>query len=154
MRSPQGLRLSDQPRQSEVGPPGPVKTADIAADGRVEIAQSDRDKMRQYAGRNPTPPAAVPDLKAIDLRVKVQAPASGRCARRPRMQVLRNWQSNRIALDLVVVRKAVEQFAANQQQLAAKDGEITQSIAALRATERDWSLPAPKVEPPNIRRCP
>jgi hypothetical protein len=54
-----------------------------------------------------------------------------------------------IALDLAVVRKAVEQLASNQEQLGAKDGEIAQSIAALQANEQELgdkisSLPAPK----------
>jgi hypothetical protein len=64
-----------------------------------------------------------------------------------------------IALDLAVVRKAVEQLAANQEQLAAKDGEITQSIAALQATEQQLgdkisSLPAPKTAHIAPRRAP
>jgi hypothetical protein len=54
-----------------------------------------------------------------------------------------------IALDLAVVRKAVEQVAANQEQLAAKDGEIAQSIASLQTNQQELgdklsSLPAPK----------
>jgi hypothetical protein len=61
-----------------------------------------------------------------------------------------------IALDLAVVRKAVEQLAANQAQLAAKNGEIAQSIAAVQATEQELgdkisSLPAAHVPP---RRAP
>ena len=64
-----------------------------------------------------------------------------------------------IALDLAVVRKAVEQLAANQQQLAVKDGEITQGIAALQATEKELgdkisSLPAPKTARVAPRRAP
>lgn len=65
-----------------------------------------------------------------------------------------------IALDLAVVRKAVEQLAANQEQLAAKDGEIAQSIAALQTNQQELgdkisSLPAPKpVHIPPPRRAP
>lgn len=61
-----------------------------------------------------------------------------------------------IALDLAVVRKAVEQLAANQEQLSAKDGEITQSLALLQASEKEIgdkisALPAP---PPKPARAP
>jgi hypothetical protein len=64
-----------------------------------------------------------------------------------------------IALDLAVVRKAVEQLATNQEQLAAKDGEISQSIAALQAAEQQLgdkisSLPAAKAVHTPPRRAP
>jgi hypothetical protein len=63
-----------------------------------------------------------------------------------------------IALDLAVVRKAVEELAANQEQLAAKDVEIAQSIAALQATEQGLgdkisSLPAAKTAHAPPRRA-
>jgi hypothetical protein len=64
-----------------------------------------------------------------------------------------------IALDLAVVRKAVEQLAANQEQLAAKDGEMAQNIAALQAIEQELgdkisSLPPPKTAHVPPRRAP
>lgn len=64
-----------------------------------------------------------------------------------------------IALDLAVVRKAVEQLAANQEQLAAKDGEIAQSVAALQTNQQELgdkisSLPAPKTAHVPARRAP
>lgn len=54
-----------------------------------------------------------------------------------------------IALDLVVVRKAVEQIAADQQQLAARNSEMAQNIKTLQATEQGLTdkisaLPAAK----------
>lgn len=53
-----------------------------------------------------------------------------------------------IALDLAVVRKAVEQLAANQEQLAAKDGEITQSLALLQASEKEIGDKISALPPP------
>jgi len=63
-----------------------------------------------------------------------------------------------IALDLAVVRKAIEQLAFNQQQLAAKDAEIAQSIAALQATQQALgdkisASPAPKIAHAPPRRA-
>jgi hypothetical protein len=64
-----------------------------------------------------------------------------------------------IALDLATVRKAVQQLATNQEQLAAKDGEIAQNVAALQAIEQELgdkisSLPAPKTAHVPPRRAP
>jgi hypothetical protein len=64
-----------------------------------------------------------------------------------------------MALDLAVMRKGVEQLAANQDQLAAKDGAIAQNIAALQAIEQELadkisSLPAPKTAHLAPRRIP
>ena len=65
-----------------------------------------------------------------------------------------------IALDLAVVRKAVEQLAVNQEQLAAKDGEMAQGIAALQTVEQELgdkisSQPAaPKTAHTTPRRAP
>lgn len=73
------------------------------------------------------------------------APAS---AAEPRAGELTE-QLKPIALDLVVVRKAVEQIAADQQQLAARNSEMAQNIKTLQATAQGLSdkvsvLPAPK----------
>ena len=201
MRSAQGLRLSDQSRQREVGqagPPDPVKPADISADGRVEIAaeRSGQDapahRPKSNASRRSSgldrPQRKSPDIGKRLLRTSIfrfalaaltgvagtlswqaygeQAqdtvralapsldwlipPATTKSAAPNAGSAELAEQLKPIALDLVVVRKAVEQLAANQQQLAAKDREITQSIAALQATERELedkisSLPATKV---------
>ncbi len=64
-----------------------------------------------------------------------------------------------MALDLAVIRKGVEQLAANQEQLAAKDGAIAQNITALQALGRELadrisSLPAPKTAHLAPRRAP
>jgi hypothetical protein len=208
MRSAQGLRLSDQP-QSEVGPPGPVKAADISAEGRVEIA-AERSRQDAPVGW----PKSNASRRSSELESdRPESKSSGIGKRLLRTSIFRfalaaligvagtlSWQAygdraqdrvrawapsldrlippsttksatanagpaelaeqlKPIALDLVVVRKAVEQLAANQQQLAAKDGEIMQSIAALQATERELedkisSLPATKVAHVPPRRPP
>ena len=58
-----------------------------------------------------------------------------------------------VALDLAIVRRSVEQLAINQDQLARKQEQMAQAIAALQAAEQDISqkisappspLPAPK----------
>jgi hypothetical protein len=58
-----------------------------------------------------------------------------------------------VALDVAIVRRSVEQFAFNQDQLARKQEQMAQAIAALQAVEQDISqkisappspLPAPK----------
>jgi hypothetical protein len=64
-----------------------------------------------------------------------------------------------MALDLAVIRKGVEQLAANQEQLAARDGAIAQNITALQALEQELadkisSLPAPKTTHLAPRRAP
>ncbi len=42
-----------------------------------------------------------------------------------------------IALDLAIVRRSVEQLAADQDQLARKQEQMAQAIATLQATEQD-----------------
>lgn len=64
-----------------------------------------------------------------------------------------------MALDLAVIRKGVEQLAANQDQLAARDSAIAQNIAALQALEQELagrisSLPASKTAHLAPRRVP
>jgi hypothetical protein len=64
-----------------------------------------------------------------------------------------------MALDLAVIRKGVEQLAANQEQLAARDGAIAQNIAALQSIAQELadkisSLPAPKTAHISPRRAP
>ncbi len=54
-----------------------------------------------------------------------------------------------IALDLAIVRRSVEQLAANQDQLARKQEQMTQDIATLKAAEQQLNQklampPAPK----------
>jgi hypothetical protein len=56
-----------------------------------------------------------------------------------------------MAIDLALVRRSEEQLAANQDQLARKQEQMTQAIAALQAAERDinqnilaLAAPAPK----------
>jgi hypothetical protein len=48
-------------------------------------------------------------------------------------------QLNPMALDIVAIQHQVAQLAANQGQLAADEGEIARSIAALQAAEGDIS---------------
>jgi len=63
-----------------------------------------------------------------------------------------------VAIDLAHVRRSIDQRASNQDQLARKQEQMTQAIAALQAVEQDISQkilalaqPAPKavhVAPP------
>jgi hypothetical protein len=58
-----------------------------------------------------------------------------------------------------VIRRGVEQLAANQAQLAAKDGAMAQNITALQALEQELadkisSLPAAKTAHLAPRRAP
>lgn len=63
-----------------------------------------------------------------------------------------------VAVDLAIMRRSVEQLAANQDQLARKQDQMTQAFAVLQAAERDITQnilalapPAPKaahVPPP------
>jgi hypothetical protein len=64
-----------------------------------------------------------------------------------------------MALDLAVIRKGIEQLAANQAQLGANDVAIAQNIAALQALEQKLadkisSLPAPRTAHLAPRRAP
>jgi hypothetical protein len=49
------------------------------------------------------------------------------------------------ALDLAIVKRSVEQLAANQDQLARKQDQMAQAIATLRAAEQDINQ---KISPP------
>ena len=44
-----------------------------------------------------------------------------------------------MALDVAIVRRSTEQLAFNQDQLARKQEQMTQAIAALQAAEQDIS---------------
>jgi hypothetical protein len=64
-----------------------------------------------------------------------------------------------MALDLAVIRKGVEQLAANQAQLAANDGAMAQNITALGALDQELadkisSLPVPRTAHLAPRRAP
>jgi TolA-binding protein len=48
-------------------------------------------------------------------------------------------QINPMALDIVAIRHQVEQLAENQGQLAADEGQIARSVAALQAMAQDVS---------------
>jgi hypothetical protein len=48
-------------------------------------------------------------------------------------------QLNPLALDIVAVRRQVERLAATQGQLAADEGQIARSVAALQVTEQEVS---------------
>ena len=57
-----------------------------------------------------------------------------------------------VAVDLAIMRRSVEQLAANQDQLARKQDQMTQAFAVLQAAEQDINQkilaiapPAPKV---------
>ena len=59
------------------------------------------------------------------------------------------------ALDLAIVRRSVEQLAANQDQLTRKQDQLAQAIATVQLAEQDLSEqilaiapPAPKVRVP------
>ena len=56
-------------------------------------------------------------------------------------------QLNPMALDVALLRRSVEQFAANLDQLARKEEQMAQNIAAMQATEQQLiqkvSSPAP-----------
>jgi hypothetical protein len=53
-----------------------------------------------------------------------------------------------IAIDLALVRRSVEQLASDQRQLALKQDNIAQDIAALQAVERDLRQNISSVPPP------
>ena len=60
------------------------------------------------------------------------------------------------ALDLAIVKRSVEQLAANQDQLARKQDQMAQAIATLRAAEQDINqkIPAPTPPPPRTAHAP
>jgi hypothetical protein len=53
-----------------------------------------------------------------------------------------------LAIDLALVRRSVEQLALDQRQLAVKQDNIAQDIAALQAVERDLRQNISSVPPP------
>jgi len=61
-----------------------------------------------------------------------------------------------LALDLAIVRRSVEQFATDQDQLARKQDQLAQAIATLQAAEQDISQkisapPSPSPAPKPVR---
>ncbi|PWT82196.1 MAG: hypothetical protein C5B58_08590 [Acidobacteria bacterium] len=59
-----------------------------------------------------------------------------------------------LAIDLALVRRSVEQLALDQRQLAAKQDNIAQDIAALQAVERDLRQNISSVPPPGTMPLP
>jgi len=59
-----------------------------------------------------------------------------------------------MAIDIALLRRSVEQFAANLDQLARKDEQIAQAIAALQAAEQDISQKISARPPPRAARVP
>jgi hypothetical protein len=59
-------------------------------------------------------------------------------------------QLKSMSLDLVIVRRSLEQLSANQNQFAAKQEQITQNVAALREAEQEiiQAVHAPPRKPP------
>jgi len=53
-----------------------------------------------------------------------------------------------IAIDLALVRRSEEQFAANQDQLARKQDQMAQAIATLQAAEQDINQKILSLAPP------
>ncbi len=53
-----------------------------------------------------------------------------------------------VALDVAIVRRSTEQLAFNQDQLARKQEQMTQAIAALQAAEQDISQKILALAPP------
>jgi hypothetical protein len=59
-----------------------------------------------------------------------------------------------MALDIALVRRSVEQFAANLDQLARKEEQMAQAIAALQAAEQDISQKISAPPPPKAVHVP
>jgi hypothetical protein len=59
-----------------------------------------------------------------------------------------------MALDIALVRRSVEQFAANLDQLARKEQQMAQAIAALQAAEQDISQKISAPPPPKAVHVP
>lgn len=59
-----------------------------------------------------------------------------------------------MALDIALVRRSVEQFAANLDQLARKEEQMAQAIAALQAAEQDISQKISAPSPPKAVHVP
>jgi prefoldin subunit 5 len=53
-----------------------------------------------------------------------------------------------VALDVAIMRRSIEQLAFNQDQLARKQEQMTQAIAALQAAEQDISQKILALAPP------
>ena len=59
-----------------------------------------------------------------------------------------------MALDLAIVRRSVEQLASNQDQLARKQEQMAQAVAALQAAEQDISQKISTPPPPKAVHLP
>jgi type II secretory pathway component HofQ len=61
-----------------------------------------------------------------------------------------------IAIDLAIVRRSMGQLAANQDQFAAKQGQMNQNIATLQQAEQEvrQQVLAPPAPRRRILRCP
>jgi hypothetical protein len=59
-----------------------------------------------------------------------------------------------VAFDVAIVRRSVEQLAFNQDQLARKQEQMTQAIAALQAAEQDINQKISAPPPQRVVRAP
>ena len=61
-----------------------------------------------------------------------------------------------VAIDLALVRRSIEQFASNQEQLARKQDQMAQNIATLQAAEQEVSqkVSAPPLTPKPVHVSP
>jgi chromosome segregation ATPase len=59
-----------------------------------------------------------------------------------------------VALDVAIVRRSVEQLASNQDQLARKQEQMAQAIAALQAVEQDIRQKISTPPPPKMVHVP
>src|SRR5215471_16597064 len=59
-----------------------------------------------------------------------------------------------MAIDLALVRRSIEQLAANQDQLARKQDQMAQAIAALQAAEQETSQKITTPPPPKAVHVP
>jgi hypothetical protein len=59
-----------------------------------------------------------------------------------------------VALDLAIVRRSIEQLAFNQDQLARKQEQVTQAIAALQAAQQDMGQKISTPPPPKTVHVP
>jgi hypothetical protein len=59
-----------------------------------------------------------------------------------------------VALDVAIVRRSVEQLAANQDQLARKQDQMAQAIATLQAAEQDISQKISTLSSQRVVRVP
>ena len=61
-----------------------------------------------------------------------------------------------VAIDLALVRRSIEQFASNPEQLARKQDQMAQNIATLQAAEQEVSqkVSAPPLTPKPVHVSP